>query len=645
MCGITGFLSADSSASHEQLTRTATAMSDCIRHRGPDDSGVWCDEAAGIALSFRRLAILDLSLTGHQPMLSANGRYVAIFNGEIYNHEALREQLKPLGHAFRGTSDTEVILASILEWGLEAAIGRLNGMFALAVWDRLERCLHLVRDRLGIKPLYYGWMGGAFIFGSELKALRAHLNFKAEINRDALVLFMRHNYIPAPHSIYLGIRKLPAGSILKILPGSASAVTTPNAYWSACQVVEAGTADPFPGGEGEAIEALEGLLRASIRLRMIADVPLGAFLSGGVDSSTVVALMQTCTDVPVRTFTVGFHESGFDEASHARSVARHLHTDHTELYVTPAEARDVIPLLPALYDEPFADSSQIPTYLVSRLAREKVTVSLSGDGGDELFGGYNRYLHARRVWKMIGWLPSPARALLASGFRAVPPAVWGGFLGRTTGFPNPADKAHKLADIVESSGMASVYQHLTSHWHSPDQVVLGSAEPATPVSDVTQWAKVGSFTEQMMYLDLVTYLPDDILVKLDRASMGVSLEARVPFLDDHEVVEFAWRLSLRMKVRGGTGKWILRQLLYRHVPRAMIERPKTGFGVPLDSWLRGPLRDWAESLLDESLLRQGGYLRAEPVRAKWAEHLSGARNWQYHLWDVLMFQAWLQEYS
>ncbi len=643
MCGITGFLDKVPSKSRDELARLVTHMSDCIRHRGPDDEGIWCDETAGLALGFRRLAILDLSPTGRQPMLSAGERYVIIYNGEIYNHNVLRQELVSLGHAFRGTSDTEVILAAILQWGLDAAVKRLNGMFAFALWDRSEHALHLVRDRLGIKPLYYSWVGDTFLFGSELKSLRAHPAFKGEIDRNALALYLRYNYIPAPFSIYVGIHKLLPGSILTIRSTDDPRAAAPAVYWSARQVVEAGVANPFQGNEREATDALEALLRRSIGLRMIADVPLGAFLSGGIDSSTVVAMMQVQSSRPVQTFTIGFNEAGFDEALYARAVARHLHTDHTELYVSPEETRDVIPLLSTLYDEPFSDSSQIPIYLVSRLARQSVTVSLSGDGGDELFGGYNRYFAAPRIWNRVGWLPIAARRAIARGILSISPSTWGNWLARTTRLPNPADKAQKLADVIQASGISSIYQHLVSHWDRPTEVALNSVEPGTPATDPARWAQVDDFAEQMMYMDLITYLPDDVLCKVDRASMGVSLEARAPFLDDHEVVEFAWRLPLSMKIRNGAGKWILRQVLYRHVPKAMIDRPKMGFGVPLDAWLRGPLRDWGETLLDESCLRQQGYLRPESIRQKWAEHLSGARNWQYLLWDVLMFQAWLAQ--
>lgn len=641
MCGITGFFALSSSFSEKNLQTITKGMTDAIRHRGPDDSGEWVDPTRGIALGFRRLAILDLSPAGHQPMLSPDGRFVIVFNGEIYNFAYLRDKLRSLGHTFRGTSDTEVMLAAIREWGLSKAVQQFNGMFAFALWDRQECSLSLVRDRLGIKPLYYGWVGRTLLFGSELKALRAHPEFHPEINRDALTLFLRHNYIPAPHTIYNKVYKLPPASILTVSLVQQPGDVRPAPYWSAQEVMQDGLAHPFDGSEQEAVNELERVLLNSVRLRMIADVPLGAFLSGGVDSSTIVALMQKQSGIPVQTFTIGFRETGFDEAQHARAVANHLGTEHTELYVTPEEARAVIPHLPTLYDEPFSDSSQIPTFLVAELARRHVTVSLSGDGGDELFGGYNRYFWTTRIWKKMGWIPAPLRELAAHGMVAFPPGFWNKAIG-WAGYPNPGDKIHKLAEILGARTPSSIYLSLVSHWKQPERVVLGGKEPTTAATDLSQWLKNCSLTEQMMALDLVTYLPDDILAKVDRASMGISLETRVPFLDDHQVMEFAWKLPLQMKIRTGQGKWILRQVLYKYVPQRLIERPKMGFGVPIDTWLRGPLRDWAETLLDESRLRREGFFLPEPIRQKWAEHISGTRNWQYYIWDILMFQSWLE---
>ena len=649
MCGITGFWG-PSGARTDELEALAHAMALRLSHRGPDDHAEWADAAVGCAFGFRRLAIVDLSPNGRQPMRSEHGRYIIAFNGEIYNFGDLRHELAGLGHHFRGGSDTEVILAAVEEWGLTRAVERFVGMFALALWDRDERVLHLIRDRLGIKPLYYGRLGDTLLFGSELKALIAHPAFHGEIDRGALALFMRHSYVPAPFSIYRGIAQLPPGTILTIT-SLADALPSPVPYWSARSVAEAGIAAPFKGGDPEAIERLDTLLRDAVGLRMIADVPLGAFLSGGIDSSTVVALMQAQSSRPVKTFTIGFHEPGYNEATQAAEVARHLGTDHTELYVTPEEARAVIPKLPQLYDEPFADPSQIPTYLVSELARRQVTVSLSGDGGDELFGGYNRYFWGQKLWRSVERVPATMRRAGAGTITAVSPMTWDREFRRFNRFlPTrlrqrlPGDKLHKLAEILAARDPEDLYKGLLSHWKQPNDLVIGGHEWPTALSDRSQWASLPDFVQRMMYLDLIGYLPDDILAKVDRASMGVSLEARVPLLD-HRVVEFAASLPLSMKIRGGEGKWLLRQVLYKYIPASLIERPKMGFGVPIDGWLRGPLREWAEALLDEGRLRREGFFHPEPIRRKWAEHLSGARNWQYHLWDVLQFQAWLEHWS
>ncbi|MBN1428634.1 MAG: asparagine synthase (glutamine-hydrolyzing) [Anaerolineae bacterium] len=645
MCGITGYLDVTQQTSREDLEAIAVRMSDTIVHRGPDDSGVWVDPQVGVALSFRRLAIIDLSPAGHQPMVSADGRYVIVFNGEVYNFESLRRELEGLGHRFRGRSDTEVMLASFAQWGIEEATRRFIGMFAFALWDCEARRLCLVCDRLGIKPLYYGWAGQTFLFGSELKALQAHPAFRNDINRGALTLFLRHNYIPAPYSIYQGIGKLPQGSILSIGPdGAAPSITS---YWSAHDIAARGVVDPFTGPVDEAVEQLDVLLRDAINLRMIADVPLGAFLSGGIDSSTVVALMQAQSARPVKTFSIGFHEEIYNEAPFAKTIARHLGTEHTELYVTPEEAMAVIPRLPALYDEPFADSSQIPTFLVSELARRHVTVSLSGDGGDELFTGYDRYAIGRDIWGKIGWLPGAGRGLLAKGMTALSPSAWDALLKPILPLlPYGArlragERLHRLAEILRVGNPQAMYLGLLSHFLEPASMVVGGFEPDTIAGDYTRWGHLPDFTQQMMYLDLVTYLPDDILTKVDRASMGVSLEARVPLID-HRVVEFAWRLPLSMKVRGNCSKWLLRQVLYRYVPQKMIERPKMGFGVPIGVWMRGPLRDWVESLLDERRLREEGYFEPDPVRKLWHDHLAGTHDEKYRLWDFLMFQSWLE---
>jgi asparagine synthase (glutamine-hydrolysing) len=646
MCGLTGFFQAGNRFP-DAARSIAKSMSDRIVARGPDDSGVWLDADAGIVMAHRRLSVLDLSLAGHQPMLSASGRHVIAFNGEIYNHAGLREELQKVGEAaiWHGHSDTETLLAGFDRWGISTTIQKAIGMFAFAVWDTQTRTLTLGRDRLGEKPLYYGWQGETFLFGSELKALRAHPAFRAELDRGALTLLMRHNYIPAPYSIYQGISKLPPGCLLSVSLSQREPRIVP--FWSAKRAVEAGLSDPFKGSASEAVSALEALLMDAVGQQMVADVPLGAFLSGGVDSSTVVALMQAQSTRPVRTFSIGFDDELYNEAKHAKAVAQHLGTDHTEMYVSSQDALDVIPRLPQLYDEPFADSSQIPTFLVSQIARQQVTVSLSGDAGDELFCGYNRYLLGDRLWRHLSRLPVGLRRGLARALMHFSPQTWNMLaqplqrvLPARYRLANWGDKLHKGAGALVSRTSADLYRGLVSHWENPSALVLGGAEPGTVLTDPSCRAQGTSDVEQMMALDLLSYLPDDILCKLDRAAMAVSLETRVPFLD-HRVVEFAWRLPLKYKLREGVSKWALRQILHKHVPKALIERPKMGFGVPIDNWLRGPLREWAEALLDESRLTREGFFRPEPIRRKWREHLSGARNWQYHLWDVMMFQAWL----
>lgn len=649
MCGIAGVLGGDWSQKQE-VEATLMRMIQRIHHRGPDHQDIWTDSDAQVGLAHCRLAVVDLSPAGNQPMHSDSGRYVIIYNGEIYNHRHLRAQLCEAGYArnWRGHSDTETLLAAIEMWGIRDTLQRSTGMFAFALWDRSARTVTLARDRLGEKPLYYGRQseGGPLLFGSQLDAIAQHPAFSAEIDRQALTLFLRYNYVPAPFSIFRGIAKLRPGTFVTLNQVGSDA--NEQSYWSAAEVATRGAADPLELGEDEAVEELERLLERAIGEQMIADVPLGAFLSGGIDSSVVVAIMQKLARLPVKTFTIGFGEKSYNEAEHARAVAAHLGTDHTDLYVTPEQAREVIPRLPQIYDEPFADSSQIPTHLVSALARKHVTVALSGDGGDEVFGGYNRYLYTAELWDKISKLPKPVRGTAARVLTAVSPTAWTR-LGSATRMILPrlakvdrlGDKVHKGASLLTSDSFDDLYSRMISHWRDPSSAVVDGAEPA-PEQNLAatnlfiQLAPV----ERMMARDLVGYLPDDILVKVDRAAMAVSLETRVPFLDE-EVIEFAWRLPFDFRLRRGRTKWILRKLLHRHVPEALVDRPKMGFGVPLGAWLRGPLRDWAEELLDDRRLRHEGFFCPGPVQRMWHAHLGGAVDHEHHLWSVLMFQQWI----
>lgn len=662
MCGITGVLGNGTGHSLEDDIRR---MADTLFHRGPDDGGVWADSTAGIALGHRRLSILDLSPAGHQPMICPSGRYVIAFNGEIYNHLDLRRDLEnipspqPLsqgarGHIlWRGHSDTETLLACFEAGGIEKTLASAVGMFAIALWDRETRTLTLARDRMGEKPLYYGWQGDTFLFGSELKALKAHPSFHADIDRGALALLLRHNYVPAPYSIYEGIYKLPAGTYLQVSAKSALSPNPsptngrgePKAYWSLAEVAKRGTANPFSGSDKDALDALEWHLGAAVRGQMVADVPLGALLSGGIDSTAIAALMQANSSQPVRTFTIGFDEREYDEVTHARVVAKDLGTDHTELRLSGADALALMPQMPAMYDEPFADSSQLPTHLVMKLARQHVTVALSGDAGDELFGGYNRYFLAPKVWRCVGWMPLPLRRAMGAGLTALPSETinrLAGPLAKVVGIAQPGDKAHKLGRrLREMRSMDDLYVSLVSEWPQAGSMVVDGDIPPNLLDERSHWPRLADPVARMMALDGLTYLPDDILVKVDRAAMAVSLETRAPFLD-RQVVEFAWSLPMRLKIRKGQGKWLLRRLLGRYVPRTLVERPKMGFGIPLDAWLRGPLRDWAESLLAEDRLRKEGYLDPAPIRAAWMAHLAGQASYGYRLWSVLMFQAWFE---
>jgi asparagine synthase (glutamine-hydrolysing) len=645
MCGIAGILSRTAAHSTDALMHAMIAQ---LHHRGPDDAGIWSDAHCGVTLGHRRLSILDLSPAGHQPMLSASGRYVLVFNGEIYNHAQLRVQLAqhtPAFTAWRGHSDTETLLAAIDAWGFEKALRAAKGMFALAAWDRQRGVLLLARDRLGEKPLYYGWQGDVFLFGSELKALKPHPAFRADIDRGALVLFLRHNCVPAPHSIYRGIHKLAAGTWLEVSLERPAA--EPQPYWRLAAVAERGVAEPFGGDEADALQQLETVMLAAVREQMVADVPLGALLSGGIDSSLVCALMQANSMSAVKTFTIGFGEVQHNEADHARRVAAHLGSDHTEWTFSAADALSLIPELSQVWDEPFADSSQLPTLLVMKLARQQVTVALSGDGGDELFAGYNRYTHAPRLVRRLGWMPPPLRQAMGVLFTTLPtPAVNAvfGALATRLGVSAIGDKVHKLGQKlrdVDCNSHDALYRALLVEWPNAAELVLDGFVPGNLLDDYRRYPSLANPVERMMTLDGLMYLPDDILVKVDRAAMAVSLETRAPFLD-RDVVEFGWRLPLHFKQQQGQGKWLLRRLLDRYVPRELIDRPKMGFAVPLDDWLRGPLRDWAEDLLAESRLARDGYFVPGPIRETWERHCSRSGNYGQRLWSVLMFQCWLR---
>ncbi|NYT76914.1 asparagine synthase (glutamine-hydrolyzing) [Alcaligenaceae bacterium] len=626
MCGLTGFYSPSKAIARQGI---ALRMVNRISHRGPNDSGVWADGSSGLTLAHRRLSILDPTPAGHQPMHSSCERYVVAFNGEIYNHLQLRIELHEQGVApvWRSHTDTETLLACFVAWGIEKTLKATAGMFAIALWDRKERVLTLARDRLGEKPLYWGWQNDTLLFGSELKALKAHPACEAKVNRNALALLLRHGYIPAPHSIYQGIEKLKPGHYINIplANDSGSPNASQTAYWKFNDVVGQGLANPFTGSDAEAIIALDGQLSSSVADQMLADVPLGAFLSGGVDSSTIVALMQAHSSTPIRTFTMGFSDPRYDEAIHAQRIAKHLGTEHTELYIQPDDAAAIIPLLPSVYCEPFADSSQIPTFLVSQLARQHVTVALSGDAGDELFGGYSTYQFAPNIWNKIKSVPLALRQAAALS------------LGR---MPIP-HQARKLVDVLDSKNFEDFYRQLVSHWKQPEKIVIGAWEPTTRLNNPAAWPETDNFEHWMMAMEAQMFMTDDILVKVDRASMANSLEVRVPMLD-HRVVELAWRMPLDLKIRAGKGKWLLREVLAKYVPNEIMARPKKGFSIPLANWLRGPLREWAEALLNERRLREDGYFHPAPIRRLWSDHLANKRDCSSQLWIVLMFQAWLE---
>ncbi len=670
MCGICGAWTPAATRTSSELLDQARRMSTALVHRGPDDHGLWCDEVAGLALGHRRLSVIDLTREGHQPMPSASGRYILVYNGEVYNYRDLKRDLLRSGAQFHGESDTEVLLAAIEAWGLSRALERASGMFAFALWDGREKTLHLCRDRLGIKPLYYGWQAGSFLFASELKAIRAFPAFSASIDQEALALFFRFACVPAPRAIYEGLYKLPAGCMLRVRgdrPGDfsprpaeeADGLSAPRRYWSARAVLEAGAADPFRGSFEEAVEELDTRLAGAVRARMVADVPLGAFLSGGIDSSTVAALMQAAGGRTVRTFSIGVRDRFLDEAPHARRVAAHLGTEHTELVVTPEDALAVVPRLPMIYDEPFADSSGIPTSLLARLTREHVTVALSGDGGDEVFGRDRRDCQAGPHGRALQWVPPALRRSLARVIRATGRSRMADAALRGFGPLLPDDWTHRpLSDLLDKASLVAgagsaeaLYRELTSCWEDPAALLAGAGSPGDGSSardpfqlpPESEQAPLG-VTRRMMLADLLAYHPDDILVKLDRASMAASLEARVPLVDP-DIVAFSARLPLEMLIRRGRGKRILRAVLHRYVPPELVERPKLGFAVPVADWLRTDLRDWAGDLLAGDRLRREGLLNPEPVRARWEEHLSGRANHEGRLWAVLMFEAWLAEWG
>ena len=618
-------------------------MINAIKHRGPDDSGVWFDKNAGIGLGHARLSILDLTSAGHQPMLSVSKNFVMIFNGEIYNHHKLRKDLDIIRNRnWSGHSDTETLLASIEQWGIEQALKKTVGMFAIALWDKQEGVLYLACDRMGEKPIYYGQVNNQFVFASELKSIKKFPNFNNPIDRNSLALFLRFNSIPAPNSIYKDIFKLEPGHILKFDIKNRNHHTYK--YWSINDVYEEGKKNEFEGSPKDAVNQLETILSKAVSSQMQSDVPLGAFLSGGVDSSTIVALMQSQSNHKVNTFSIGFDSEEFDEAKHARLVAKHLGTNHFDMYVTEQDALNVIPHLSKIYDEPFADSSQIPTFLVSKFAKQKVTVALSGDAGDELFGGYNRYLFSNKFFNRVNNAPISLRKLISIIIFAMPEQKWNSILNlmlpnRYTDFGH---KLHKVASTISSKSIRDLHFRLVSQIHNPSDWLLNFSEYPTFLNDEVERFIGLDDTEKMMAYDLITYLPTDILTKVDRAAMAVSLETRIPFLDP-SVIKFSASLPIEFKIREGVTKWVVREVLYKHVPKELIERPKMGFGVPLSEWLRGPLRDWAESLLEEKRLYEEGFFNVEFVRKKWSEHLSGKYNWHYQLWNILMFQSWLED--
>jgi asparagine synthase (glutamine-hydrolysing) len=648
MCGIAGFCKRPTSWS-EQESHNLSRMVDSLHHRGPDGRGVWLDSIHGIALGHRRLSIIDLSVSGSQPMISKCGRFVIVFNGEIYNYKSIKKEIESTVEIeWKGSSDTEVLLAAITLWGIKEAINRCVGMFAVALWDQINKDLYLVRDRLGEKPIYYGFFGDTLLFGSELKSLRQHPDWKGEIDRNSLMLLIRYGYIQAPHSIFKGVFKVTPGTIAKFSGGNCSPEVT--VYWSITEAAKNGLANPFQGTEIEAVDSLENLLNESVEIQSLADVPLGAFLSGGVDSSTIAAIMQSQSNVPIKTFTIGFSEEAYNEADHASAVARHLGTEHTSIYVSANDALDVIPSLAKMYDEPFADPSQIPTYLLVKLARGSLKVSLSGDGGDELFAGYSRYSIISKLSKASRFVPLPVRNRIFRMVKYFPPELWervilfmGSLAPDHIRLHEPGDKIYKLAELFAAKSDYDMYCWIQANWKK-NPVINTTVSVSNAIGDIESWKEMPDIYSRMMLLDMQTYLPDDLLVKIDRASMASGLEARLPLLD-HRLVEFAWKIPNNLKVRNRDTKWLLKQVLYRHVPESLFDRPKKGFTIPLDEWLRGPLREWAEDLLNFHRIKAEGFFNADIIRQCWQEHLSGVHNWQYALWNVLIFQEWFEEFS
>ena len=658
MCGITGIFG---NLRKEEFDNSIHEMSSMLTHRGPDDSGIWINPDNKVAFGHRRLSIIDLSSAGHQPMTSPCGRFTVVFNGEIYNHLKLRGLLDSNNNSqsWCGHSDTETLVAAFSQWGIEKTLQQLVGMFAIAVWDSKERKLSLIRDRFGEKPLYYGWSKGVFIFGSELKSLRAYKGFSSQIDRNVLSLYMQYMYVPNPYSIFEDVYKMEPGCILQIDESGLSQPPKDPPFapfnsqgisimqWYSLSDIAKNGQNNLIKDENEAIELLEETLLESVRSQLITDVPLGAFLSGGIDSSVIVSLMQKVSKNPVKTFTIGFEESAFNEAIYAKDVAKHLGTDHHELYITASDAIEVIPSLPTLYDEPFADSSQIPTYLVSQLAHQSVTVSLSGDAGDELFGGYNRYLWGTRIWNKVKWMPLELRSALGSAIQKVPVSTWskaGNFLPSKHKVSLMGSKMHRMAHRLKTiKDIDDMYSSLVTEGYKENDLVIGGGEIlSTKLDNLNIVVDMKEPEQRMMLWDSLTYLPDDILTKVDRAAMGVGLETRIPFLDDR-VVELAWRLPLEMKIKNGEGKWPVRQVLYKYVPKELIERPKAGFAIPVGQWMRGPLREWADNLLNEGRIKREGYFDPKLVRRLWEQHLSGLYDWTPRLWAILMFQAWLEK--